>query len=108
MKSKFTATLLARTWRNWTLAPLALVWLTGCASAPTVLTEYETVLQEVPVRIPVPDELLAHPAACEFPPGDKIYVFDLDEFISCVVDSLVLYYRQVEQIKALQAEPVAE
>lgn len=108
MKSKYIANRNARTLRNWISLAFAPVLLAACASAPTVLTEYETVRVEVPVRIPVPENLLTQPAPCEFPPGDRLYIFDVDEWISCAVDALGLYYRQLERIKELQTEPLPE
>lgn len=109
MKSKYIASPLVRNWRRWIFLAFAPAWLAACATAPTVLTEYETVRVEVPVRIPVPSALLAHPAACTYPPGGRLYIFDLDEWISCATTSLELYYRQLEQIRELQeTEPPSE
>ena len=81
---------------------LLLLLLAGCASAPVVLTEFETVTVEVPVRIPVPDELTEQPERCFFPPTGKLYIFDLDEWIACVVGSLDYYRAALDAIRALQ------
>ncbi len=84
------------------LAIVLVVLFAGCASAPTVLTEFETVEVEVPVRIPVPDELLAHPETCFFPESGKLYIFDIDEWIACAAASLREYRAGLNRIRALQ------
>ena len=83
---------------------LSLLLLTGCATAPTVLTEFETVTVEVPVRVPVPAELTEQPAACFFPSTGKLYIFDLDEWIACAVGNLTYYREALDRIRALQTE----
>ena len=81
-----------------------LLLLGGCASAPVVLTEFETITVEVPVRIPVPDELTEQPESCFFPPTGKLYIFDLDEWLSCTVGNLNYYRQALDAIRSLQTE----
>ena len=45
---------------------------------------------------------MRHPAACTLPPGEEVYIFDMDEWIACAVDSLIFYFEQTERIRALQ------
>ena len=68
------------------------------------MTEYETVEVKVPVRVPIPAELLQHPEPCRLPPGEEVYIFDMDEWIACAVDSLIFYFEQTERIRKLQDE----
>ncbi len=84
------------------LAIVFVVLFAGCASAPVVLTEFETIEVEVPVRIPIPDELLAHPEACFFPSTGKLYIFDIDEWVACAAASLREYEAGLNRIRALQ------
>ena len=84
------------------LVVLFVLLFAGCASAPVVLTEFETVEVQVPVRIPIPDELLAHPEGCFFPSTGKLYIFDIDEWIACATASLREYAAGLNKIRALQ------
>lgn len=92
------------------MAKLAVLFLllAGCATAPTVLTEYETITVEVPVRIPVPAELTEQPEPCFFPASGKLYIFDLDEWIACSVTSLRYYREALDRIRELQATDPSE
>lgn len=84
------------------LAIVLVVLFAGCASAPVVLTEFETVEVEVPVRIPIPPEMLVHPEACFFPSTGKLYIFDIDEWVACAAASLREYAAGLNKIRALQ------
>lgn len=87
------------------IARLAFVLLLGgCATAPVVLTEFETITVEVPVRIPVPAELTEQPERCFFPSTGKVYIFDLDEWIACAVGNLDYYRQALDSIRVLQTE----
>lgn len=77
----------------------------GCASTPEVVVEYRTETVEVPVRIPVPPALLEHPDECFFPPAGKLYIFDIDEWLSCASNALKRYRETLDSIRTLQTTP---
>jgi hypothetical protein len=57
----------------------------------------------VPVRIPIPENLLEHPEQCWFPmEGFQVYIFDWDEWTQCLVDSVIFYSMNLEGIKETQ------
>jgi hypothetical protein len=105
--SKFSATRLAPNWHKWILPLFVLISLTACATAPKVITEFETVTIEVAVRTPLPDDLLADPPGelCFIPPTPEYYFFDLDQWAACLEGEVDFYARQLERIKTANKKP---
>ncbi len=105
--SKFTAPRLAPSWPNLILLTCVLILLTGCASGPKVITEFETIEVEVAVRTPLPGDLLEDPPGdpCALPPTVKLYFFDLDIWALCLEGENEHYARQLKRIKAANEKP---
>ncbi len=78
----------------------------ACAAAPKIITEYEIKEVEVPVRTPLDEELLQHPAPCQIPPTFSFYIFDLDQWAACLETKVEFYFRQLERIKEANNKPL--
>ncbi len=77
----------------------------ACAAGPKVITEFRTETVEVPVRTPLAEALLQHPAPCQIPPTQAFYVFDLDQWAACLEAQVEFYSRQLERIKEANKKP---
>jgi hypothetical protein len=104
--SRSTRTRLVPTWLKLILLIFVPLSLEGCASAPTVLTEFETVPIPVPVRTPLSSELLQDPEACTLPPTPEFYFFDLDVWAQCLETQVVFYAAQLEKVRRVNAADV--
>lgn len=65
-----------------------------------MLTKVEIQKVPVPVRTPLPTELLKDPAgSCTLPPTVEFYFFDLDVWAKCLETHVVFYSSQLQRIK---------
>jgi len=60
----------------------------------------------VPVRTPLDESLLLHPAPCQIPPTQAFYVFDLDQWAACLETKVEFYARQLERIRQANKKPL--
>jgi len=104
---KFTATRIVQNWRYLILVILAPLLLTGCASAPKVIVEFETIEVEVAVRTELDAELLTDPPGdpCALPPTPQFYFFDLDQWAACLESENDYYARQLKRIRIANKKP---
>ena len=106
MLLKYFVNRIARISPKLILLIFAPVWLTACAAAPKVITEYEIKEIEVAVRTPLDEKLLQHPAPCQIPPTLSFYIFDLDQWAACLETKVEFYARQLERIKEANNLPL--
>lgn len=92
---------------RWTSVLCVLLWLSACASAPTVLTEVETVEVRVPVRTPMPDDCFADHAVAPLPAEGALTIRMFDAWAEGLAQAIDRYRVQVQRCRELNDQRLA-
>ena len=93
---------------RWTLALCVLLSLWSCGSAPTVLTEVETVEVRVPVRTPMPDDCFLDHAIAPLPSEGVLTFRMFDAWAENLAQAIDRYRVQVQRCRELNDQRQSE
>ncbi len=93
---------------TWISVPLALLLLTACASAPTVLTQVEIREVKVPVRTPMPDDCFLDHRTPRLDQEGTLTFREFDTWAEGLAQAIDRYRVQVARCRELNAQRQSE